>query len=120
MLTPNIELKNKTVLVTGAAGFIGANLVMELFRTVEGIHIVGVDNVNDYYDTSIKDYRLSLIEKTKSKDAKWTFVKGNIADRNLIDELFDKYGFSVVDAISVMSPFSIYCSRICCCFLLKY
>ena len=58
MLTPNVDLNNKTILVTGAAGFIGSNLVLELLRTVENITIVGLDNVNDYYDVSLKEYRL--------------------------------------------------------------
>ncbi len=98
MLTPNIDLKNKTVLVTGAAGFIGANLVTELLKTVEGIKIVGVDNMNDYYDVSIKEYRLDTINKlaAEHKDCEWIFIKGNIADKTLIDSLFEKYGFSVV------------------------
>ena len=67
MLTPNIELKNKTVLVTGAAGFVGANLVLELLRTVEPITVIGLDNLNPYYDVAIKDYRLKEIEKTAKK-----------------------------------------------------
>ncbi len=98
MLTQNVELRNKTVLVTGAAGFIGSNLVTELLRTVSPIHIVGIDNMNDYYDVSIKEYRLSKIEELakEKKDSKWTFIKGNIADRALIDKLFSEYGFSVV------------------------
>ncbi len=98
MLTRNVDLKNKTVLVTGAAGFIGSNLVMELLRTVDQIHIVGIDNMNDYYDVSIKEYRLSKIEELarEKSDSKWTFVKGNIADRAIIDELFSEHGFSVV------------------------
>ena len=93
MLTPNVNLTGKTVLVTGAAGFIGANLVMELLKTVEGIHVVGLDSVNDYYDVSIKEYRLEQIEKLGGN---WTFVKGNIADKALVDSLFEKYGFAVV------------------------
>ena len=98
MLTPNIELKNKTILVTGAAGFIGSNLVMELLRTVEPVHIVGLDNMNDYYDVSIKEYRLAEIEKlAKEKSAsQWTFIRGNIADKALIEQSFDRYGFDVV------------------------
>jgi len=98
LLTPNIDLRNKTVLVTGAAGFIGSNLVMELLRKVEGIKIVGIDNMNDYYDVSIKEYRLDEIDKLASKynDSEWIFVKGNIADRPLIDKLFADYGFSVI------------------------
>ncbi len=101
MLTPNIDLRNKCVLVTGAAGFIGSNLVMELLRTVDGIKIVGLDNMNDYYDVSIKEYRLGEIDSlaasaAASSGAEWTFVRGNIADRTLIDKLFSEYAFTVV------------------------
>ena len=97
MLVRNIDLTNKTVLVTGAAGFIGANLVTTLMETVVGIKIVGIDNMNDYYDVSIKEYRLERIEKlAQSRSVEWTFVKGNIADRELIDKLFEENGFSVV------------------------
>ncbi len=98
MLSVNVELKNKTVLVTGAAGFIGSNLVSELLRTVEPISIVGLDNCNDYYDVSLKDYRLSEIEKlaAEHKDSRWTFIKGNLADKTLIDKLFEEYKFDVV------------------------
>lgn len=98
LLTPNIDLKNKTVLVTGAAGFIGANLVTELLTTVSPIKIVGIDNMNDYYDVSIKEYRLSEIEKLASShpESEWIFVKGNIADKPLIDRLFSEHKFSVV------------------------
>ena len=69
----NIDLKNKTILITGAAGFIGSNLVMELLRTVEPVTIVGLDSVNDYYDVSIKEYRLSEIEKLAAEkpQSKW-------------------------------------------------
>ncbi len=98
MLTPNVNMENMTILVTGAAGFIGSNLVMDLLRTVPGIHIVGLDNLNDYYDVSIKEYRLTEIEKhaTEHTDCTWEFVKGNLADRALIDSLFEKYHFSIV------------------------
>ena len=93
-----IELKNKTVLVTGAAGFIGANLVMELLKTVSPITVIGLDNVNDYYDVSIKEYRLQEIEKVAAAhpESRWEFVKGNIADKSLVDSLFAKHGFAVV------------------------
>ena len=98
MLTPNVNLNGKTLLVTGAAGFIGANLVMELLRTAEKVHIVGLDTVNDYYDVSIKDWRLAEIEKLAGNypESKWTFIKGNIADKALIEECFTTYKFDVV------------------------
>ena len=98
MLTPNIDLKGKNVLVTGAAGFIGANLVTELIKTVPEITVIGIDNLNDYYDVSIKEYRLKEIEKTAKENptAKWEFIKGNIADKAIIEDTFNKYNFSVV------------------------
>lgn len=98
MLKNSISLCTRTIFLTGAAGFIGSNLVMELLRTVPGIHIVGLDNMNDYYDVSIKDYRLEEIEKLAAEhaDCTWEFVRGNIADRALIDSLFEKYHFSIV------------------------
>ncbi|MBO5511695.1 MAG: GDP-mannose 4,6-dehydratase [Clostridia bacterium] len=98
MLASNVSLTHKTVLVTGAAGFIGANLVLELLRGEEAVTIVGLDNCNDYYDPALKDYRLGEIaaEAEKHPDSKWIFVKGNLADKALIDSLFARYGFSVV------------------------
>ena len=98
MLTPNVELNNKVILVTGAAGFIGSNLVIELLNTVSGATIVGLDSVNDYYDVSIKEARLADIDKlaAEKKDSKWVFVKGNIADKETVESLFEKYGFSIV------------------------
>ena len=97
MLTPNIVLDNSTVLVTGAAGFIGANLVMRIMKDAPTAHVVGIDNLNDYYDVKIKEHRLEKIEAISLElGAKWTFVRGNIADRDLIDKLFSEHKFSVV------------------------
>ena len=98
MLMPNVELNHKTILITGAAGFIGSNLVLELLRTLDAVQIVGLDNMNDYYDVSIKEYRLQQIEAlaAQKKESRWTFLRGSIADRALVDDCFAKYGFDVV------------------------
>ena len=98
MLTPNVNLTGKTVLVTGAAGFIGANLVLRLMKEEKNVKIVGIDNMNDYYDVSIKEYRLGEIERCAAKNpsCEWIFVRGNIADRALIDSLFEEHKFAVV------------------------
>ena len=98
MLTPNVELNGKTILVTGAAGFIGANLAQQLLSTLAGVHVVGLDNMNDYYDVSIKEYRLKKIQAlaAEKRENKWTFVKGSIADKALVEQLFTEYGFAVV------------------------
>lgn len=86
------------VLVTGAAGFIGSNLVERLLTTESPIEIVGLDSVNDYYDVSIKEYRLAKLEKLAAEhpESKWEFVKGNLADKVLIDRLFAEHDFEVV------------------------
>ena len=98
MLTPNIDLQNKSILITGAAGFIGANLVMELLRGTDAVKIVGLDSMNDYYDVSIKEYRLTEIEKLakQNPDSQWVFVKGNIADQAFLEKLFQEYSFDLV------------------------
>ena len=98
MLTPNIDLKNKSILVTGAAGFIGANLVMELLQDTDAVKIVGLDSMSDYYDVSIKEYRLDEIDKIakQKKDSQWIFVKGSIADRSLLERLFQENCFDLV------------------------
>ena len=88
-----IELKHKTIFITGAAGFIGSNLVLKLLETASPVNIVGIDNLNDYYDVSIKYWRLAQIEAATAKhpESSWTFVKGDIADRDAIDGIFNKF-----------------------------
>ncbi len=86
------------ILVTGAVGFIGANLVKKLFEANENIVVIGLDNMNDYYDVSLKEFRLrEILEIVATKqNSKWHFVNGSIADKNLVDSLFEKYHFGVV------------------------
>ena len=93
-----LELKNKTVLITGAAGFIGANLVMKLIESGEPMTLVGLDNMNDYYDVSLKEYRLAEIEKlaAESEQVDWWFIRGDLADKALIDSAFEDHRFDIV------------------------
>lgn len=97
MKRKSINLDKKIVLITGVAGFIGYNLVLELLKIKSEIKIIGIDNMNDYYDVSIKEYRLKkiedLVEKTNNK---WSFYIGNIADKNLIDKIFDEHKPDIV------------------------
>ena len=87
-----VNLDNKNILVTGAAGFIGSNLIKRIYREVPLASIIGIDNMNDYYDVRLKEFRLKELSEYKT----FTFVKGNIADKKLIEEIFEKYRPSVV------------------------
>ena len=93
-----INLENKKILITGAAGFIGSNLVLELLKTQSSVNIIGIDNLNNYYDVSIKEYRLNEIKKLAEEysDSSWTFIKGSISDKELINKIFDEYKPEVV------------------------
>lgn len=96
----NISLSGKTVLVTGTAGFIGSFLAEELLRRFEDIHVVGIDSMNDYYEVSLKEYRLdkleSLAKERESAGCRLSFIRGNMAEKPLIDKLFEDYRPSVV------------------------
>ena len=93
----SIDLHYKNILVTGSPGFIGANLVIRLLKEMKAGTVVSLDNMNDYYDPALKEYRLGLIEKTgKSSPVKHIFVKGSIADKTLVNELFNTYHFDIV------------------------
>lgn len=104
MLNYNLNLEGKTVLVTGAAGFIGSNLVKRLFKDVQNIRVVGLDSITDYYDVNIKHERLAEIDALVSTTVpdgspsgkSWRFVKANLADKNAIDSLFAEEKFAVV------------------------
>lgn len=87
-----VNLENKTILVTGAAGFIGSNLVKRIYKETPNVAVIGIDNMNAYYDVALKDFRLKELEQYSN----FTFVKGNIADKKLINELFEKYKPSIV------------------------
>jgi len=92
-----ISLDNKSIFVTGAAGFIGSNLVKRLFKDVKGATIVGIDNMNDYYDPALKEFRLREIEALDGQNEnRWVFVKGDIADKQTVDGIFRDYRPKVV------------------------
>lgn len=87
-----VDLKNKTILVTGSSGFIGSNVVKRLLEEEDCSLVIGLDNMNDYYDVGLKEYRNSLVDKYSN----YKFIKGNIADKELIDKLFSEYKPNVV------------------------
>ena len=87
-----VDLKNKTIFITGVAGFIGSNLARALFDSVEGIKIIGIDNMNAYYDVKLKESRLEGLEKNPN----FSFIKGNIADKETINNIFDTYQPQIV------------------------
>jgi nucleoside-diphosphate-sugar epimerase len=96
----DISLNNKTVLVTGAAGFIGSFLAEELLKRFDGIHVVAIDSMNDYYEVSLKEYRLAKLQglsrERESAGCRLTFIRGNMADKAVINELFSTYKPTVV------------------------
>ena len=87
-----VDLKNKTILVTGAAGFIGSNLVKRLYKDVEDVTVIGIDNMNDYYDVRLKEARLSELSAHPS----FIFVQGSIADKELVNKVFEQYRPQIV------------------------
>lgn len=93
----HIDLNNKTILVTGSPGFIGANLVIRLLKELNGGIVVSLDNMNDYYDPALKEYRLGIVEKAAEQSpVKHIFVRGSIGDKELVDRLFTTYHFDIV------------------------
>ena len=92
-----IPLSGKTVFVTGAAGFIGANLVLRLLSQGEDITVIGLDNMNDYYDVKLKEWRLEQIHKAAMSNPKaWKFIRGDIADKEMVDDIFKAYHPEIV------------------------
>ncbi len=103
MIASSLNFSNQTILITGAAGFIGSNLVLKLLASdAQNFHIVGIDNMNDYYDVSLKEYRLKRIEdvlrsrESSGEGKSWTFIRDTIADRKAVDGIFDRYHPDIV------------------------
>ena len=97
MVKQNVQLNGKTILVTGSPGFIGANLVLRLLKELSGGTVISFDNMNDYYDPKLKEYRLGLIEEeAKTSPVKHIFIKGTLADKALVDQVFAEYHPSIV------------------------
>ena len=91
-----INLNGKTIFVTGAAGFIGSNLVKRLFKDVKDATVIGIDNMNDYYDVALKEFRLDELNETVPQGITWKFIQGDIADKVIIDSIFQEYKPAVV------------------------
>lgn len=97
MVNMNVDLNGKTILVTGSPGFIGTNLVMRLLRGLTSGHIISFDSMNDYYEVSLKEYRLAEIEKAAERSTvRHTFIKGNLADKALVNSVFKQYKPQIV------------------------
>lgn len=98
MLISNINIEQKTILITGVAGFVGANLVMKLLDSLNSVHIIGIDNMNPYYDVAIKEYRINEINKlvAKKTNSKVEFIQGNIANKQLVDSIFEQNKIDIV------------------------
>lgn len=93
-----LKLNQKKIFVTGVAGFIGANLCMKILRENKGMYVIGIDNLNDYYDIGIKNWRLAEIQRIADADQenKWVFIKGSIEDKKLVEDVFEKYQPDIV------------------------
>ena len=97
MAKQSVSLNGKKILITGSPGFIGANLVLRLLRELKGGHVISLDNMNEYYDVSLKEWRLSQIEKAAEySPVRHAFIKGSIADKALVDRVFTEYKPAVV------------------------
>ena len=91
------KMKGKKILITGAAGFIGSYLTLAILRSAAGAYVTGIDNLNDYYDPAIKEYRLAEIDKAASSSkAGWRFIRGSIADKAMIENVFREGNFDII------------------------